>query len=403
MSNYEECGFATRVIHEGQGHDPVWGALSTPIFQTSTFCFETVEEGMEKFAKSKPGFVYSRSGNPTTMQLEQKLAAIEGAEAAVATASGMGAISSVMLSLLKSGDHVVVGTPAYGSTSAMFYELPKFGIEVSCVDLSDANAIDAAVRSNTMIVYLESIGNPTMAVADIEKAASSAHRAGALLAIDNTFTPPPICFPLKLGADISIHSTTKYMNGHGDVIGGVALASAKIIADIRQYGLTKLCGTPASPFNSWLVLRGMKTLNLRVRKHCENAIGLAKYLESNPKVSVVHYPGLSSHPQHGLCKQQFRENLFGAMISFELKDGINGKSRFEASKKLLNNLHIFSIAVSLGDPDSLIEHPASMTHLAVTPEEREKSGITEGLIRISPGLEDVEDLIADLEQSINSI
>lgn len=358
---------------------------------------------MEKFAKSRPGFVYSRSGNPTTMQLEQKLAAIEGAEAAAATASGMGAISSVILSLVKSGDHVVVGTPAYGSTSAMFYQLPKFGIEITSVDLSDADAIDNAIRPNTKIVYLERIGNPTMVVADIVKAAESAHRVGALLVVDNTFTPPPICFPLKLGADVSLHSTTKYLNGHGDIIGGIVLSSAKIIADVRQYGLTKLCGTPASPFNSWLVLRGLKTLNLRVRKHCENAMALAKYLESNPRVSKVHYPGLTSHPHYERCIQQLNEGLFGAMIGFELKDGINGKSSFEACKTLLNSLKIFSIAVSLGDPDSLIEHPASMTHLAVDPEEKKQSGITDGLIRISPGLEDVEDLIADLEQGIEAL
>lgn len=401
MSSHEGQGFATRVIHEGQGNNP-YGALATPIYMTSTFCFENVEDGMQKFAKEKPGFVYARSGNPTTAALEAKCAAIEGGEAAMATSSGMGAISSVLLSLMKTGDHVIAGDTLYGGTDFAVHHLPSYGIEATRVDTTDLKKVEAAFRPNTKIVYVETSLNPTMKVNDIKGLSETAHKHGALLVVDNTFTPPPMCFPLKLGADIVVHSTTKYLNGHGDIIGGVVIGPVAKMADIRGIGLTKICGCPASPMNSWLVLRGMKTLDLRFRKHCENAMEVAKWLEGQQAVAAVFYPGLPSHPQHDLSKRQFAEGLFGGMLAFEVKQPAN-ISRFEATKKIMDSLKLFSVAVSLGDPDSLAEFPAGMTHMVVPVEEREAVGITDGLIRLSCGLEDARDLCADLKQAFASV
>lgn len=401
MEKCEEYGFATRVIHEGQGSNP-HGALATPIFMTSTFCFEDVEDGMQKFAKEKPGFVYARSGNPTTAALEAKCAAMEGGEVAMATSSGMGAISSVILSLLKMGDHIISGDTLYGGSDFEMHQIPSYGFEVSRIDTTDLACVEAAFRQNTKMLYIETSLNPTMKVNDIKGLAKLAHRHGAILVVDNTFTPPPMCFPIHLGADIVVHSTTKYLNGHGDIIGGMVVTSAELMVDIRGIGLTKICGCPASPMNSWLVLRGMKTLDLRFRKHCENGMKVAQWLERHPAVSSVFYPGLPSHPQYELAKRQFSEGLFGGMVSFELKKPAQ-MSRFEATEKVMNSLKLFSIAVSLGDPDSLAEFPAGMTHLVVPVEEREAVGITDGLIRLSCGLEDAKDLCNDLQQALSVI
>lgn len=401
--NYSQVDFDTMVIHAGQKPDPSTGALSTPIFQTSTFVFDNVEQGAARFAKEEAGYVYSRGGNPTTAQLEEKMAVIEGGQACVAAASGMGAIGSTLVSLLKSGDHIICGDTIYGGTSVLMHQgLPEMGIEVSFVDTTDLDKVRAAIKSTTKIIYFETPTNPTMKVTDIKGCADIAHEHNLLLVVDNTFAPPPIQYPLKLGADICIHSVTKYINGHGDVIGGVVVGPQDIIDKIRGLGITKVCGTPPSPFNSWLVLRGLKTLGMRVRTHCENALELAKFLESHEYVAKVFYPGLASHPQHEICKNQMN-GLFGGMLSFELKEGINGKSAFEAGKILLNNLAICSIAVSLGDADTLIEHPASMTHASVDPEERISVGITDGLIRVSVGLENAKDIIEDLKQGFKEL
>jgi methionine-gamma-lyase len=369
---------------------------------TSTFCFESVEDGMKKFSKEKPGFVYARSGNPTTAALEAKCAAVEGGEAGMATSSGMGAISSVFLSLLKKGDHLIAGDTLYGGSDFVAHHLPEYGIEVSRVDTCDPAKVKAAFRPNTKIIYVESSLNPTLKINDIKTLADLAHDRKAILVVDNTFTPPPMCFPLRLGADIVVHSTTKYFNGHGDIIGGIVVGPSQKMADIRLIGLTKVCGCPASPMNSWLVLRGMKTLDLRFRKHCENAMAVAKWLEARPEVASVFYPGLPSHPQYELSKRQFAEGLFGGMVSFEVKKTAN-LSRFEAAEKVMNALSLFSMAVSLGDPDSLAEFPAGMTHMVVQKEDREAVGITDGLIRLSCGLEDAADLCSDLEQAFSSL
>lgn len=391
--------FETMVIHAGQEPDKGTGALSTPIFQTSTFCFETVEEGAAKFSKEIPGYVYSRGGNPTNRALEIKCAALEGGEDCVATASGMGAIGAVLLGLVKTGDHIVSGDTIYGGTSVvMRTNMPNLGIDVTFVDTTKPEEVEKAINERTKVIYFETVTNPTLKLADIEEIAKIAKKHGVKLVVDNTFSPPPILSPLKLGADFIIHSVTKYINGHGDVIGGVIIGPKDDIAVIRGNYVTKICGTPPSPFNSYLVMRGMKTLPIRVREHCKNAMEMAEYLEKNEYVKTVYYPGLKSHPQHELAKKMLN-GMYTGMIAFELKDDVKGLSAFEAGKKFLNNLKIASIAVSLGDPDTLIEHPASMTHASVPPESRLEVGITDGLIRLSVGLENVKDLIKDFEQS----
>lgn len=391
--------FETMVIHAGQEPDKGTGALSTPIFQTSTFCFETVEEGAAKFSKEIPGYVYSRGGNPTNRALEIKCAALEGGEDCVATASGMGAIGAVLLGLVKTGDHIVSGDTVYGGTSVvMRTNMPNLGIDVTFVDTTKPDEVEKAINERTKVIYFETVTNPTLKLADIEEISKIAKKHGVKLVVDNTFSPPPILSPLKLGADFVIHSVTKYINGHGDVIGGVIIGPKDDIAVIRGNYVTKICGTPPSPFNSYLVMRGMKTLPIRVREHCKNAMEMAEYLEKNEYVKTVYYPGLKSHPQHELAKKMLN-GMYTGMIAFELKDDVKGLSAFEAGKKFLNNLKIASIAVSLGDPDTLIEHPASMTHASVPPESRLEVGITDGLIRLSVGLENVADLIKDFEQS----
>ena len=402
-TDWNNVDFETMIIHAGQEHDPVYGTLATPIYQTSTFCFETVEEGAAKFAKERPGFIYTRSGNPTTRALELKCAAMEGGEDAIATASGMGAIGSVMVAFLKCGDHVIFDNDVYGCTDIVAtVNLPNMGIEVTLVDTSDFEALKAAIRPNTRMIYFETPNNPIIKVTDVAAVKAIAGK-DIRVVVDATFAPPPIQHVLKLGADIVLHSVTKYINGHGDALGGVVVGSAADIARIRGNAMTKINGCPPSPFNSYLILRGMKTLALRVERHCQNAMALAEYLDTNPYVKQVYYPGLEDNPCHELACRQMENGLFGGILSFELKDNVKGMSSFEAGKKLLNNLSIVTIAVSLGDPDTLIEHPASMTHAAVPKEERLAAGITDGLLRLSVGLESVRDLINDFENAFASI
>ena len=395
--------FETLIIHAGQEPDKAYGSLATPIYQTSTFCFETVEEGAAKFANQIPGFVYSRGGNPTTRAFELKCAAMEGGEDAVAAASGMGAVGSVMTAFLHTGDHAIFDTAVYGGTNYVATtNLPGMGVEVSRVDTGDLEAVKAAIRPNTKMIYFETPNNPMMKVTDV-RAIKDIAGADIRVVVDGTFAPPPVQHVLQLGADIVLHSITKYINGHGDALGGVVIGRADDIRLIRANSVTKINGCPPSPFNSYLVLRGMKTLALRMKQHCASAMEIARYLEANPYVKAVYYPGLESHPQHELASRQMENGMYGGMISFELKDDVKGLSSFEAGKKLLNSLKIPAIAVSLGDPDSLIEHPASMTHANVSPEDRLAAGITDGLIRLSVGLESAKDLIADFEQAFAAI
>lgn len=399
--DYEKVSFGTLSIHAGQEPDPAYGALATPIYQTSTFCFETVEHGSQVFSGEIPGYAYSRGGNPTTASLEQKVAALEGGEACVAASSGMGAVGSVFVGLLQAGDHVISGECVYGSSAVVLKEtLSKFQIEVTFLDTSDLNAVESAIKPNTKIIFFETPTNPTMRLTDITAISTLAHTRNIRVVVDNTFAPPPIQYPLKLGADIVLHSGTKYLNGHGDVICGFVVGNADDIGTIRKGAATKLCGSTPSPFNSFLVLRGLQTLELRMARHCENGLAVAKYLENNSYIDVVSYPGLKSHPQYELAKAQMNSRYSGIM-SFELKDGINGMDSFNACKKMINQLKIASIAVSLGDPETLIQHPASMTHANMSKEDRKAAGIKENLIRLSCGLENSSDIIADFEQAFS--
>lgn len=398
-------GFDTQAIHAGYHRDSDFGALATPIYQTSTFTFTSADHAMGVFSGEIPGYDYTRAGNPTVTVFEEKIAHLEGGEAAISTASGMGAISSTLLGLLKMGDHIVCGDTVYGCTDVVMREiLPDFGITATFVDTADAAAVEAAIQDNTKIIYFETPANPTMHVTDIAAiAALKEKHPGIRIVVDNTFAPPPVQQPLKLGADIVVHSVTKYINGHGDVIGGVAIGSKDDIALIKGRAMGKMTGTPLTPFCAYLIVRGMKTLGLRVRQHCANALAVAEYLEKSPYIEKVYYPGLESMGKdHEVAKKQMN-GMYGAIISFVLKDGINGMSAFDAGKKLMDNLTIPAIAVSLGDPDSLIQHPASMTHQKVPKEAREAVGITDGMLRFSVGLEEIEDLIADFEQAFAAL
>lgn len=397
------AGFTTRAIHAGQQPDPAYGALSTPIYQTSTFCFDSMEDGIAKFEGTTPGYVYSRGGNPTVRALELKMAAIEGGEDCVATGSGMGAVGSVMIGLLQAGDHVIVGDCVYGCSNVVIRDvLPKFGIEVTPVDTADLDAVAAAIKPNTKMIYFETPTNPMMHLTDIAGVAQVVGERDIKVVVDNTFAPPPVQYPLACGADIVLHSVTKYLNGHGDVIAGVIVGSADDIAKIKDIGVTKTCGCFCSPFDAFLIIRGLQTLELRVRRHCESALAVARFLESSPAVERVLYPGLESFPDHAIAEKQMN-GLYTGILSFELKDGLGGRSRFEAGKQVVNAMKLAHVAVSLGDPASLVQHPASMTHHNVSAEVKASMGITDGIIRYSVGLEDVDDIIADLEQALATL
>jgi len=393
MKEIQEKGFGTKAIHGGAEKNP-FGTLTTPIYQTSTFVFDTAEQGGRRFALEEAGYIYSRLGNPTSSVIEGKLALLEGAEAALATSSGIGAISSTMWTLLKAGDHVVADKTLYGCTYAFLsHGLTKFGIEVDFIDTSDLEAVKKAIRSNTAIVYLETPANPNLKIVNIKKVCEIAHQnEGTRVVVDNTFATPYLQRPLELGADLVVHSATKYLNGHGDVVAGFVAGDLDTVTQIRLIGVKDMTGSVLSPNDAFLVMRGMKTLELRMARHCSNAYEVAKFLDMNTMVEKVYYPGLASHEGHEIAKEQM--DGFGGIIAFDVKGGL------EAGKKLLNSLELCTLAVSLGDTETLIQHPASMTHSPYTVEERAAAGITEGLVRISVGLEDANDIIADLEQGL---
>lgn len=400
MSNMQK-GFGTTMIHAGQEPDELYGALATPIYQTSTFCFPNIEEACATFSGERPNkFGYSRGGNPTVATAEKKIAALEGGESCCMTASGMGAVGATLLGLLKTGDHIVCANCVYGCTDVVVRDvLPQFGIEVSMVDTSNLEEVRSAIKENTKVVYFETLSNPTMKMTDISAVAEIAHEKNITVVVDNTFTPPPVVYPLKEGADIVLHSCTKYINGHGDVIAGAIVGPQKVIADLKKSYVTKVCGTTPSPLNAYLLIRGMQTMELRMARHGENALAVAKYLESVPYVKEVHYPGLPTNANYETTEKLMKNGNFGGMIAFELKEGIDGMSEFDACKKLMNAMKLASIAVNLGDPETLIEFAAGMTHGNLTPEVRKAAGIKEGLIRLSVGLENAEDIIDDFEQA----
>jgi cystathionine beta-lyase/cystathionine gamma-synthase len=378
-------GFSTDAIHIGQEADPATGAIIVPIYQTSTYV-------QEELGKNK-GYEYARTSNPTRVALERNLAHLEVGRFGFAFASGMAAINAV-LTLFKSGDHVITGRNVYGGTFRLFERILKnFGFEFTYVDTTNLANVEAAIRENTRLLFLETPTNPIMEITDLAAASELAHRHGVLVAVDNTFMSPYLQRPLELGADIVVHSTTKYLNGHSDGVGGAAMMNDTGLAERLKF-IQNAAGAVLGPMDSWLVLRGVKTLAVRMRQHCENGVAVAQFLDSHPKVKLVHYPGLASHPQYELGKKQTRGP--GGMLSFET-------GSIENARTLLKSVRLCALAESLGGVETLISHPASMTHASVPPEDRQRLGITDGLVRISVGIEDVEDLIADLDQALAKI
>ncbi len=396
MENLKEKGIGTQAIHAGQTKNP-FGTLATPIYQTSTFVFDSVEQGQARFMGEEEGYIYSRTKNPTITVAEEKVAMLEKGEHAMATSSGMGAISSTLWTLLKAGDHVVADKTLYGCTFALLsHGLTKFGVEVDFIDTADLETVKEKLKPNTRVVYLETPANPNLKITDIEEVAKIAHTNNyAKVVVDNTFATPYNQNPLTLGADIVVHSATKYINGHGDVLAGFVVGTKEMVEEIRGNGLKDMTGAILGPQEAYYIIRGLKTFEVRMERHCANAMKVAKWLAAHPKVEKVYYPGLEDHEGYEIAKKQMKN--FGGIMSFELKGG------FEAGKTLLNSVQLCALAVSLGDTETLIQHPASMTHSPYTREERLAAGITDGLVRLSVGLEDVEDIIADLEQGLAKI
>lgn len=389
-------GFATRAIHHAYDPQQNEGALTPPLHLTSTFAFETAEAGGEMFAGERQGHIYSRISNPTCDLLEQRIATLEGAEAALALSSGMGAITAALWTVLCPGDELIVDETLYGCTFAfMRHGLAKWGVTITHVDMTDPENIRAAISDKTRVVYFETPANPNMRLVDIAAVSEIAHEAEAIVIVDNTYATPYLTRPIILGADLVLHSATKYLGGHGDVVAGLVAGSAEMVTEIRLVGMKDMTGAVIAPFNAMLILRGLKTLALRLERHCASAQTVATWLEDHPGVGVVHFPGLTSFPQHELASRQMDKP--GAMIAFELEGGM------AAGIALMNRLNMIQRAVSLGDAESLIQHPASMTHSTYTPEERAAHGISDGLIRLSVGLEEVEDILADLDWALPNL
>ena len=387
-------GFNTKLVHAGIQED-AHGSVVTPIYQTSTFAFRRAEQGARRFAGTEDGYIYTRIGNPTTAALEENCAQLENGFGATATASGMGAVSIVYLALLSAGDHVVSTDSVYGpSRGLMEKHMSRFNVDATYVDTSNLANLRRALRPNTRMVYVETPSNPAMTVTDIRGAADLAHAGGALLVVDNTFASPRLQKPLDHGADIVLHSVTKFINGHADVVGGIVVAKTEALHKQLRAMLVNL-GANMDPHQAYLVSRGLKTLSLRVERAQENAQAVAVWLDQHPSVAWVRYVGLPSHPQHELAKRQMSGP--GSMIAFELKGGI------EAGRLLMNNVHLAGLAVSLGGVETLISHPASMTHAGMGREDRLAAGITDGLVRISIGIEDLDDIIQDLQQALTKV
>ena len=391
----KKAHFSTLCVHGSGGVDPATGAISTPIYQSSTFAFKNAKHGADIFAGEQEGYVYSRIGNPTQTALEKEVAFLEQGEASLAFGSGMAAISSVILSLCKSGNNVLSSNVLYGGTHNLFMiTLPQYGITVKEIDGTILENFEKNIDENTTCIYIETPANPTLTLIDIAECAKIAKKHKIPLVVDNTLPTPYHQRPLNLGADIVVHSATKYIGGHGDTVAGLVVGKREYIDRLRGEILRDFGGI-ISPLNAWLLLRGLKTLALRMDKHEENAMEVAKFLNFHPKVKQVWYPGLTTHPQHELAKKQMTG--FGGVISFEIKGGR------KAGEKLMNSVKLFTLAVSLGDVDSLIEHPGSMTHSTYSPEDLESVGISEGFVRLAVGIEDRNDLKDDLSQALKKV
>lgn len=391
MSNKIDLSFESKCVHSGIQESEL-GPVTPPIYQTSTFRFKSAQHGAACFAGEDKGYIYSRMGNPTVEAMEDCVAALEGGAKALGCASGMAAIHTVFAGSLQQGDHVVCSQTVYGPTTTLLSTIiSKFGIETTFVDTTDVEAVKKAVKPNTKMLYVETPGNPTLSITDLSEMNKIAKAANALFVVDNTFMSPALQNPFEYGADIIVHSMTKFLNGHADVVAGIIVVKDEDTYKKYRKVLNQLGGV-IDPFNAFLVHRGIKTLSLRMKKHCENAQIIAEYLEAHPDIKWVMYPGLKSHPQYELGQKQFKGS--GGMITFELKGG------FDAGQIMMNSVKLCQLAVSLGGVESLIEHPASMTHLSMGPAARLAGGITEGLVRFSVGIEDPKEIIADLEQAL---
>lgn len=390
----KNLGINSRMIHAGEFDNPL-GSATVPIYQSSTFIFENADHGARCFSGEDDGYIYTRIGNPTIHALETLVADLEGGAEGIATSSGMAAVNTLYMALLSKGDHMISSAAVYGpSRVVMEQHWSRFGVESTYVNTSDVEAIKAAFKPNTRMLYIETPANPTMEITDLKACAALAHEHGALLVVDNTFSSPYLQRPLELGADAVFHSMTKFLNGHADIVAGMIVAKDKALGKkLRSMMVTMGCNM--DPHQAFMVIRGVKTLGIRIERAQQSAMKIAQFLEAHPKVEWVKYPGLESHPQHQLAKEQMFG--FGTMISFGLKGG------FEAGKILMNSVELAILAVSLGGVETLIQHPASMTHSKMNPEDRLKAGITEGLVRYSVGIEDIDDLIEDLEQGLAKI
>ncbi|MBP7102657.1 MAG: aminotransferase class I/II-fold pyridoxal phosphate-dependent enzyme [Bacteroidales bacterium] len=387
-------GFNTKLIHAGAFEDE-FGSATVPIYQTSTFKFKNAQDGADCFAGKSKGYIYTRIGNPTIRAFEQNIAQLENGFDGIATASGMGAVSSVYMALLGAGSHIISSDAVYGPARGILeQDFSRFNVEASFVNTSNTDNIIKAIKPNTKVLYIETPTNPTMEITDIAACAAIAKKHGLILVVDNTFCSPYLQKPLDLGADVVLHSITKFINGHADIVGGVIVAKdEKLYKQIRHSMVYMGCNM--DPTQAFMVLRGVKTLAIRIERAQENAMKVADFLSSHPKIAWIKYPGLPSHPQYELAKKQM--SGFGSMMSFGLKGG------FAAGEKLMNNVHLALLAVSLGGVETLIQHPASMTHAAVSKENKLAAGITDELVRFSVGIEDVEDIIADLKNGLDKI
>lgn len=395
MGKNKNYQFETEVIHKGYDSNQFHDSLNPPIFQTSTFTFDTAEQGEKRFAGEEEGFIYSRLGNPTVKILEDRMAALENGEAGLAFGSGMAAVSAVLVSLTKTGDHILCSQGIYGCTFGLLQMMQeKYGITHDFSSLSTKEEIEKAIRPETVCIYVETPINPTMKLIDLELVCSVAKEKGIQVVVDNTFCSPYLQKPISIGADIVIHSATKYICGHGDVIAGIVVGKRPFIDEVRVT-TQKDIGGVISPFDAWLLLRGLKTLAVRIDRHCTNTEKLAQFLAEHPKVENIYYPGDKKHPDYAIMKKQMTQP--GGLISFTVK------GNREDAQKLINHLELIKIAVSLGDAETLIQHPATMTHAVVPEAERKKMGIEDNLLRLSVGLEAWEDLRDDLAQALNQI
>lgn len=394
MGHNKELGFNSLLIHGGMEVDPM-GSATVPIYQTSTFAFPNVDEGARCFSGESNGYMYTRIGNPTIAALERQIAILEKGFGGVAVSSGMAAVSTIYMAFLKSGDHIVSTDAVYGpSRGIMESYFKKFGVESSYIKTTNLDEIKNAIKPNTKMLFIETPTNPTMEISDLKACCEIAHQHGLIVVVDNTFSSPCLQRPIEFGADVVFHSMTKFINGHADIVAGMIITKNEELYKIVRPTMVGM-GCNMDPHQAYMVLRGVKTLSIRMARAQENAVRVAEYLEKHPKVAWVKYPGLKSHPQYTLAKKQMDGP--GAMISFELKSGL------PAGKILMDNVKLAMLAVSLGGIETLIQHPASMTHSKMSKENREKAGITDGLVRFSVGIEDLEDIVYDLEQALAKI